>query len=744
MSISFKSAQLKALLPKLRLFLLFIAVIYSAGFSIESRADETAQTLFSQAASLLAGGDSAGALGLLDKALELDSKHREAYLERGRIHLAAGDRDAARNDFMHALSSKSPEIKAMAHIGLGDIYLRMTKRTMRAITEYRLALKVDPSSCEAYFALFQAGWEIGPNKGYRIASEALVKLICLDPCFRDAYTVWRDTIRDKTEDELRSACTCLERYVAENPEKSTWLFDLASYRYWLEEIDKALENLARLEQACPEYKIPERLLLRARCLLELEEISGFERSYYDAINAAEKNGDFHRLVIQAEAIFNPAESKKAGECRTAQDWAVFFRKFWKRRDPDPLTFHNERLVEHYRRLRKADKFYPVFNPYPSRFNTSRDYYRLISIKLGKDPTDTGPYDHDPDLFWNRSRELGLDQRGLLYLRHGPPDEIRLPEPPASGPPPSAEVWRYGLAFFPFEKVFGAGGEYLFIPLYIRGVGNVEKAMETESFRDPLPAAEQEGYWTYFKGPGKQLEVEFYQSAPVETAPKAPDPKTALALYDLTWTELARDNSISAMIKIPSGKNWIAVNRANSMPGHYFFALRMDIPDHRAVMRKSMVLEPFVDDALDLSGVILGSPPKKGQQLHSRRGVNILPRPSLKFITDEIITVYFEVYGLEGDPDSRRSYLERVTVSLIKEDKNKLASMLDVINPWGKKRSASLSLTFHRNPPGSTGVVAEHFTIDPSELVPGNYSLLIEVLDNNSRQVALTGCFFDLV
>jgi tetratricopeptide (TPR) repeat protein len=725
------------------LFGVFIALLFFSNLPPLRAVEETAQTYYQQALGRINEGDSTGALNLLDKALEIDPKLWDARLARGRIHLAAGDLDAARNDFNRALSSKSPEIKAKAHIGLGDIYFSMGKRTMQAITEYRLALRADPSSCEAYFALFQAGWEVGIGKGYRIASEALVKLICLDPCFRDAYKVWRDTILDKTEDELRSACTCLERYVAENTEKSTWLFDLAGYRYWLEEIDKALENLARLEQACPEYKIPERLLLRARCLLELEEISGFERSYYDAINAAEKTGDFHRLVIQAETIFNPAESRKAGECQSAQDWAVFFRKFWKRRDPDPLTFHNERLVEHYRRLRKAEKFYPVFNPYPSRFNTSRDYYRLISMKLGASPRETGPSNYDPDLFWNRSRELGLDQRGLLYVRHGPPDEIRLPEPPASGPPPSAEVWRYGPAFFPFEKVFGASGEYLFIPLYIRGVGNVEKAMETESFRDPLSAVEQEGYWTYFKGPGKQLEVEFYQSAPVETAPKAPDPKASLALYDSTWTELARDNSISARIKIPSGKNWIAVNRANSMPGHYFFALRMDIPDHRAVMRESMVLETFVDDALDLSGVILGSPPKKGQQLHSRRGVNILPRPSLQFITDEIITVYFEVYGLEGAPDSRRSYLERVTISLIKEDKSKLTSMLDVINPWGKKRSASLSLTFHRNPPGSTGVVAEHFTIDPSELVPGSYNLLIQVLDNNSRQVALTGCFFDL-
>ena len=740
---SFKSALLKALPAGLGLFSLCTAVI-SAGFSIEATPVETAQTLSNQAESLLSGGDSTGALDLLDKALELDSKNWEALLERGQLNLAAGDLDAARVDFNNALFSKSPEIRARAHIGLGDIFLSMRNRAMQAVAEYRLALRADPSSREACFALSQAGMEIGQGRGYRIASQALVKLICLDPCFRDAYTFWHEKILDKTEDELRSGTTCLEKYVEGHPEKSTWLFNLAGYRYWLEDIDKALENLARLEKACPEYKVPERLLLQARCLLELEELGGFERSYHDAINAAEKTGDFHRLVVQAEAIFNSTESRKAEECQSAQDWAVFFRKFWKRRDPDPLTPQNERLIEHYRRLRKAEKLYHVFNPYPSRFNTSRDYNRLISIKLGKSPTDTGPLDHDPDLFFNRCRELGLDQRGLLYMRHGPPDEVRLPEPPEDGPPPlSAEVWRYGPAFFPFEKIFGAGGEYLFVPLYVRGVGNVKKAMETESFHDPLPAAETQGYWTYFKGQGQELEVEFYQSAPVETAPKAPDPRSALAIYDTTWSELTRDNSVSARIKSPSGNDWIAVNRASSLPGHYFFALGMDIPGHRAVLRQSIEMEPFADNNFDLSGVILGSPPESKTKVHSRLGVNILPRPSLQFATDEIITVYFEVYDLEADPEGRRAYLEKVTVSLIKEDKSKLAGLLDAINPWGKKRAASLSLTFNRNPEGSTGVVAEHFTIDTSELVPGNYNLLIEVLDNNSRQTALTGCFFDL-
>jgi len=717
---------------------LIALLLPAAGSSPLAGEDQTARTYYRQAVNLISEADTAAALQLLDRALEIDPRHWESCLQRGRLHLAAKDPGAAREDFTHALNSKSADIRCRAHIGLGDIYRSMPKRNLQAVAEYRLALQLAPSSLEALFAVSQACLGIKDPKGYHTASEALIKLLCLDPCFHDAYAVWRDTILDKTFDELLIVSDCIEKYIAENPAKSTWLFDMAGFRYQIEAIDKALENLSRLALARPEHRVVERLLLRARCLLELDEIAGFERSYFEAVKAAEKTGDFTRLVLDAEPIFDPIESKKAEECRTAEDWAVFFRKFWKRRDPDPISFNNERLVEHYRRLRKAEKFYPVFNPYPRRFNTSRDYYRLVSIKSGKSIRESSPYEYDPDLFWNRCRELGLGQRGLLYLRHGPADEIRRPEGDLS-----TEVWRYGSAFFPFEKVFGAGGEYLFVPLYIRGMGNINKAMETESFRDPLPSVHPEGYWTYFKGPGEKLEAEFYQSAPVETVPKAPDPRATLALYDSTWTELARDNSFSAEIKTPLGKHWIAVNRINSMPGRYFFALRMDIPGYRAVLRERLDLESFEDNALDLSGLILGSPAGRKTKVHSRKGVNLLPRPSLRFAHDEIITVYFEVYGLKAGRGGSRSYVERVSVTQVEEEKSKMADLLQKINPWNEKSLASLRLTFNRYPPENAGTVAEHFTIDTSELVPGSYSLLIEVLDTNGRESAMTGSVFDL-
>jgi hypothetical protein len=173
---------------------------------------------------------------------------------------------------------------------------------------------------------------------------------------------------------------------------------------------------------------------------------------------------------------------------------------------------------------------------------------------------------------------------------------------------------------------------------------------------------------------------------------------------------------------------------------------MDISGRRAVQRNTSHLYPYNGTGLELSGVILGSPPEPGVQVHRRGGVDILPRPSLRFMKDEIITVYLEIYGLKEDGTSRRRYLERVTVTRTgKEPKGKkgLTDNVKRLAGYGKKSSGSLTLSFEREPAELSGPVAEHFTIDTSLLVPGSYRLKIEVFDRSTGEKKNTGCFFEL-
>ena len=84
--------------------------------------------------------------------------------------------------------------------------------------------------------------------------------------------------------------------------------------------------------------------------------------------------------------------------RQASDKGRFFLGFWQRQDPTPATLENERYVEHVKRLEYIRQWYASFHP------------------------------------------RGYDDRGMIYLRYGPPDDlVKMPTHPYLY---SNECWVY--------------------------------------------------------------------------------------------------------------------------------------------------------------------------------------------------------------------------------------------------------------------------------------------------------------
>ena len=739
-----------------------LACITSALAGVKT-ATPPAGMLLQQADSLALAGDSAAALALLDRALALDPKHWPALILRGKLELAEGRLDQAREDFKRVLFSDSPRMRAQAHVGLGDRFFRITNQVMRAEAEYRLAVSIDPQCKEGWYGMVRAGMGLRDTQGYHATDDAAKSLLLLDPEYKDVYSIWRDVLRNQSDSQIREVDSSLDGYIADHPGRIGWLVDLARDCYHLNEIDSALQKLDRLEQADSTERAAERLLVAARCRLEQGDTLGFEDCYFRGLQEAERAGDFTAFIREAEPIFTPEEVERVRKLSSAAEWGAFFRAFWKRRDPDPLTPHNERLIVHYRRLAQAETSYYLHNPH-SLFQNSSEYFTMlfpfvpVSGDYGYDATKT---------FWNRSRSLALDQRGLLFIRHGEPLHVKGPlndwdyKPATFMPAQEAlytmnylnktfkednyyEVWEYKKALFVFQQKSGTG-EYVYFPLAISGsgLGDMNKAMQTETFEDPLPAFRQDSYGADFLGPGGRLEVEFYQSAPLSAAPGDTGPAADASLFDSTWGSPSVNSAASQLVSLDGDTLWLAVNRLFAEPGLHYYALRMDIPGHRAVVRKPINLRAYEQDSLQLSGVILGSPPLSGQPSYRRRGVAILPRPSLSFRSGEKIAVYFEIYGLEKDPQEARSFKEAVTVSLVKEKIGMVEGALEGLKWWKDRRSTDLTLAFDRQVTRPDGPVPEYFTVDTRYLAPGEYRLVIEILDRAAGAKKRTGCFFEL-
>jgi len=727
-----------------------------SGLSLPARTDEnkdaagsSVASLFVQAQEEISAGDTVAALELLNQVLKKDKNLWEARLVRGRLYLAGGKIKAARDEFNRALSAKSVGIRSRAHIGLGDLLRCLSRKNREAIAEYRLAIQVEPENLEAYHKAAQAALAMGTLDGYATASGLLLDLMGLDPIYGSAYETWRDTIRDKGHGELLKAGRSLETYADRYPEHACWLLDAAGYRYQAFEPGPALVTLEKLEAADPSCRPAERNLLAARCLLDLGDTLGFESRYRQAIDSAGKDGDFRRLILEAETIFTPDEEQAVRKLKTPEELAAFFRVFWRNKDPDPVSFHNERLIEHYRRLRTAEKLYKVSTLYNLK-QTSDNYLRLMSIpeqttvgfKPGMPNRDGALYDYDPvRVFGGRSPELGLDHRGLVYVRHGPPNYVdkEVIHERRDGfvdrkdmNAVNTEVWVYWPNKIWFKKGFGSL-DYMFFQSLSEAAADIEHAMHSQTFEDHLPIKEQDFYSAVFLRQDGRLDLEFYQSIPAEESKEMEPPAALLAVYDRSLEELARDSVQT--IKVPSLDDsiWVAVNDVPMEPGNYSFALSLPLPDVRNVVMGNLAVNSLTGKTLELSGIILGSQPEPARPVHRRMDVPLLPRPSRKFSLNEIITVYFEIYGLGPGKDGRRACRELITVSIEKEKR----SALNAVFFQDNRRSGSLTLSFEHQPETNSGTVPGYFTIDTSFLVPGSYRLLIQVVDDagGNRQQA---------
>jgi len=411
--------------------------------------------------------------------------------------------------------------------------------------------------------------------------------------------------------------------------------DIINAPYYPEWEESDIEQIADADK--PSFK----MLQQACRLLASGDTLGFEKSYAEALSEAEKEDNFARIFQEAEFIFTPWERLKWDKLENPAERSEFFRIFWKVRDPDPISPHNDRLVMHY---------------------------------------------------------IQLLEEGLLSA-------------------PGGLSW-------------------------------VKSQMRSGSFTDPLPALRHDYYGADFLSPDGRLEVEFYHSAPVKAASQEKSPEAAFAFYDSNWVELARDSISARKIAAGSDSIWFAMHRVFSDPGKYYYALRMDIPGHRAANRNIIRLKSYPKDQLNLSGVVLGTPPSPGDQAHSRRGVDILPRPSLIFASGETIMVYFEIYGLGKDSEGMRAFREQVTVSLVKDREIEQASPsfsgnIEELMNWEGNLLSSLTLSFDRETPEQTGPVAENFIIDTTELLPGHYRLFLHVSDNSSKEEQEVTWYFNL-
>ncbi|MBW7998316.1 MAG: hypothetical protein FVQ81_17445 [Candidatus Glassbacteria bacterium] len=498
----------------------------------------------------------------------------------------------------------------------------------------------------------------------------------------------------------------------------------------------ALEELAAQH---PDYHRTERMLLRARWYLEEGDTVAFDDGYWQVLETSLTDDDFAALLNDTAPIFTPVEAQQWENLDSPQSKASFLRKFWRSRDPDPIDMTNPRLITHYIRLLEAQKSYsgPVYgSPRRSRNHGAGQPQQFNPTA----PLVDFPF-QQPKPEFKRPSSYELDSRGLLYLRHGPPN--RIVQGTARESNRELETWFYGGASFTFEGLPGSDS-FIAVP---GGSADVENALQSESVLAEKENDYQHYYAAEFKGDADSVVLEFYQSFPADSLEVLGEPGAVVALFDTSWNQVTISKSPARKMTLGENSHWVAVNRLAVEPGIYYCAMRMDLNPEHPVIRNSMVIRAFAKDSLNLSGIIFGSPQDIDETIRNRSREGLLPRPSLIFTAGEEVSVYYEIYGLKPSRDGERTYSEMITVSRVPpedhSDKDSFSGNAERLKRWSENRANSLSLFFERSADRGQKNISEYFVVNTANLEPGSYRLQLEVEDDVSGELRDVTWFFDL-
>lgn len=427
--------------------MLLMALSY--GPQLAQAQSAAAETLFVEGQNALHRGNFKAAKSHFKAALEINKDFLAAYSELGKIALAEENWREGVKQFERLLKRRADDRDAIYHLGicyreLGKISGALLRRQhwQKAETHFRQILARDST---AYEALHQ-----------------LALLRKYQSRFREAIALEQAQIRRRPDlvepsNELQRLYVALINaetlqevvgWLQKQPWQEAQLFIGEAFRHHdkLGSADSVFQSL--LENTSIFSKPPISLALARNYYQQFNPEAG-EKYYWQAVEAIQTETDAARIFDDLKYAVADSELQQYGALDSPAAKKTFFQQFWQQRDPyleNPWGKFNARLAEHYRRLRYAEQNFrrtDFFAPYnnPDRFNT---------------------FDFPPAYALNDR----FNDKGLVYLRHGPPDESQITPEQQSPSKNVTESWRYGggatlTLHFSLDDLVGASGNWRF-------------------------------------------------------------------------------------------------------------------------------------------------------------------------------------------------------------------------------------------------------------------------------------------
>ena len=577
-----------------------------------------------------------------------------------------------------------------------------------ALEAFRAAARLAPTNREPLYWQMKVGFYLGSDEGDVLAREAILKILALTPDYLDVWERFETLYRNPKI--WRRA----DRALAQHSDDVVALERRAELAIALEEPLRAdsllAEVLRRRAPHVPAY------LARAEANFD----AGRESAGYAWYDSALTYADVDSTGAMWDAVWMIAtpDEMRAQDSTPPGERRRFFERFWATRDPNLLTAVNERIGEHFRRFAYARRYYRLLHPMNLYHRSAR--YRAVVQSYQRDflqglaLQDSEPYPgFESDRRLAASRQLpdvpageatsfalaGFDARGLIYLRHGPPDQLLrgifdpLRQFGPAGNPLDVEGWLYhtpqGTLSIGFRRGTGglSGGDFIFMPTNRRQARSTRIALETD--RSTVPAPLEARAWSaFFKSPELGLTDAYY---------KATGDSAAVVLWDANDQPVRARGSGLLQLSVP--------------PGRYALGLDVVLAGVLGRARREAIIPRFSQVDLGLSSLALApaaSPLDRDAALRGMPG-------DLSYPAGSPLAAYVEVYGLTADQSGRSQYRVRYEFEPVRALPARLLG-------------GGRAVVFEFDRSAVATLAAERLVLEPGKVPAGRYRVTVVVTD----------------
>ncbi len=381
-----------------------------------------AETLFARGQALSALGEMKAAKGAFKDVLRADKNFTTAYVALGKIAMAEENWGDGVKQFQQVLKRAGENLEAHYYLGIcyresgrNDGIIWRDKNWKKSREHFSRVLAADSSFQDVLyqFALLHE-YRGDYEQAIALAQAQIRRRPDLIVSQVGLFQLYRSFLRHASAEEA-------VRWLQQQPWEAAQLFIGEAFRRKgkIGLADSIFQTLLERPLKMPSQPL---YLALAKNYYQQFTPETAQQYYWRAVDACTTDLEAELIFDELHYIVSDEELEKYRALPSVDDKIAFFREFWSQRDPQADTTYNARLAEHYRRLRYAEEHY-VYDGFRTRLNNP---------------------DKLKDLRFPRSYALNeeFNDKGAVYLRHGPPDEKEVTPERTENPATAAESWLY--------------------------------------------------------------------------------------------------------------------------------------------------------------------------------------------------------------------------------------------------------------------------------------------------------------